>query len=182
MSEPSLEVAILDAAAADDAELMSAITTIINDVYAVAEHGLWTEGAKRTTVEEVQAITRAGQLVVARAGATIAGSVRIQRLGPDLSEFGMLAVAFDHRSTGVGRQLVEFVEQRSRDAGHTTMQLELLVPREWTHPSKAALDKWYSRIGYRRVRTGVIDEAYPQLAPLLATPCDFAVYHKQLGA
>lgn len=182
MPESSLEVTLLDAAAADDTELMSELAALINDVYAVAEHGLWTAGAKRTTVEEVQAITRAGQLVVARAGTAIAGCVRTQHLAPDLGELGMLAVAFDYRSTGVGRRLVEFVEQRSRDAGHTTMQLELLVPREGTHPSKAALDKWYSRIGYRRVRTGVIDEVYPQLAPLLATPCDFAVYHKPLRA
>jgi hypothetical protein len=31
------------------------------------------------------------------------------------------------------------------------------------------------------VRSGTINESYPQLAPLLATPCDFVVYHKDLG-
>jgi hypothetical protein len=32
-----------------------------------------------------------------------------------------------------------------------------------------------SRIGYRPVRTGQFEESYPELAPLLATPCDFVI-------
>jgi hypothetical protein len=60
------------------------------------------------------------------------------------------------------------------------LQLELLVPREWTHPNKELLHAWYTRIGYRPVRSGTIDESYPWLAPLLATPCDFVIYHKDL--
>jgi len=61
------------------------------------------------------------------------------------------------------------------------MQLELLVPRGWTHPTKEFLHSWYTRTGYRPVRSGTIDESYPQLAPRLATPCDFVVYHKDLA-
>lgn len=30
--------------------------------------------------------------------------------------------------------------------------------------------------------TGHIEESYPELAPLLATPCDFVIYHKELRA
>jgi hypothetical protein len=60
------------------------------------------------------------------------------------------------------------------------MQLELLVPRDWTHPTKEFLAAWYGRMGYRVARTGTIDEAYPALAPLLATPCDFVIYEKDL--
>lgn len=60
------------------------------------------------------------------------------------------------------------------------MQLEVLVPRQWSHPSKEFLTAWYARIGYRPVRTGPLEESYPELAPLLATPCDFVIYHKSL--
>jgi hypothetical protein len=31
------------------------------------------------------------------------------------------------------------------------------------------------------VRSGTIDESYPWLALLLATPCDFVIYHKDLA-
>ena len=61
------------------------------------------------------------------------------------------------------------------------MQLELLVPRVGKHHSKVFLDGWYSRIGYRVVRTARLEEAYPDLAPLLATECDFVVYEKPLA-
>ena len=60
------------------------------------------------------------------------------------------------------------------------MQLEVLVPKEWTHPSKEYLKAWYGRLGYRPVRVERLGERYPELEPLLATPCDLLVYHKGL--
>ena len=60
------------------------------------------------------------------------------------------------------------------------MQLELLMPQTWTHPVKEFLHGWYTRIGYRPVRTEPFDEAYPALAPQLATPCAFVIYQKPL--
>ena len=61
------------------------------------------------------------------------------------------------------------------------MQLELLVPLTWSHPSKEFLDDWYRRIGYRVVRRTSVDLLQPELAPLLATPCEFVVYEKPLA-
>jgi ribosomal protein S18 acetylase RimI-like enzyme len=176
------EIRSLPPAAADDDAVVTALTGLINEVYRAAEEGLWVEDATRTTAEEVAELTRAGQIAVARLGGRIAGCIRIQRLDGDTSEFGMLAAAPGCRGFGVGRALVRFAEQYSRDAGRDTMQLELLVPREWSHPSKEFLADWYNRIGYKVVRTGTIDEAYPNLAPLLATPCDFVTYQKDLRA
>ena len=92
----------------------------------------------------------------------------------------MLVAAPEHRGTGVGRDLVAFAEQRGRERGLRAMQLELLLPRTWQHPSKEFLKAWYGRIGYQPIRTRSIDAAYPHLAPLLATPCDLAVYEKHL--
>ena len=60
------------------------------------------------------------------------------------------------------------------------MQLELLVPTSWQHPSKQFLHDWYSRIGYRVVTTSTLGELYPELEPLLATSCDLVVYRKSL--
>jgi GNAT superfamily N-acetyltransferase len=175
-----IEIELLAAADSDDAELMARITELTNQVYAVAEEGLWTGGATRTTLGEVVAMTRAGQIAVARVSGRVVGCVRIQRLDEGTGEFGMLAADPAHRGLGVGREMVRFAERKSSAEGVRSMQLELLVPRGWTHPTKAFLDAWYTRLGYRVARTGAIDEAYPALAPLLATPCDFVIYHKRL--
>ena len=172
---------MLPASAAGDPSLVSELASLINDVYKVAEDGLWANGAARTNVAEVAALIQAGQLATGRVDGRLAGCVRIQFLDERLGEFGMLAVAPGHRSAGLGRALVRFAEQACRDRHCDTMQLELLVPRAWTHPSKEFLHGWYTRIGYQRFAVGEVEESYPNLAPLLATPCDFVIYRKSLS-
>jgi GNAT superfamily N-acetyltransferase len=175
-----LAVELLRAEDNRDARLVGKLAELINHVYAVAEAGLWVDGATRTTPAELAELIAAGEIAVARRDGEIAGSIRIRDVADDASEFGMLVAAFEQRGTGVGRALVEFAEQRSRERGRRATQLELLVPREWKHPSKELLKAWYGRIGYRVIRSGSMADAYPHLAPLLATPCDLVGYEKPL--
>ena len=175
-----MEISIVSATSADDADFVAEVVDLVNRVYRHAEKGLWVEGAERTSVTEMVTVVRAGQLAVARVDGRLVGAIRIQRLDADLGEFGMLVASPDHRGSGVGRDLVAFAEDRARQQGLDRMQLELLVPRMWTHPVKEFLRGWYTRIGYVEVRTEGLAEAYPALQPLLATPCDFVVYHKDL--
>lgn len=180
-SAEGMTVRLLPSPAAEDAGLAAELADLINRVYAAAEDGLWVPGTPRTDTAEIAGHIRAGETAVAESPeGTIVGCVRIQRPDDRACEFGTLAVPLEYRGIGAGRLLVRFAEQYARDTGCDTMQLELLVPRGWTHPSKEFLTRWYGRLGYRMVRTGVIDEFYPDLAPLLATACDFVVYRKPL--
>jgi GNAT superfamily N-acetyltransferase len=181
-SPQPIEIQPLPTAASADVAVMERIAGLINEVYETSEDGLWLDGATRTTVDEVAELTRAGKIAVARLNGRIVGCVRVQRLDGGKGEFGMLAADPAHRGAGIGRELVRFAERKSREDGLTAMQLELLVPRGWSHPAKEFLAAWYTRIGYRILRTGTIDETYPALAPLLATPCDFVIYQKTLTA
>ncbi|SDL67461.1 Acetyltransferase (GNAT) domain-containing protein [Nonomuraea jiangxiensis] len=165
---------------AADAAMMSMLTDLINEVYAAAEKGLWQGSAARTDPAELSRLTGAGEMFVARLDGRIVGCVRVRRLTDELSEFGMLTAAPETRGIGVGRALVRFAESHSRAQGRHTMRLELLMPRTWAHPSKEFLEGWYGRIGYRMVGMSEIEETYPDLAGLLATPCDFRVYQKDL--
>jgi GNAT superfamily N-acetyltransferase len=175
-----LEIQLLAAEVAADGVSVREISDLINRVYATAEEGLWVEGATRTTVSEMAELIAAGQIAIARIDGRIVGAVRIQQLDSVTGEFGMLVADSARRGEGIGRDLVIFAEELSRQRGLHVMQLELLVPRGWTHPTKAFLHAWYTRIGYQPARSGTIDESYPQLAPLLATPCDFVIYRKDL--
>ena len=181
-TDPPIEVELLSRGAGADSTLMDRIGELANEVYAVAEAGLWTDGATRTSAGEIVQLTRAGQIAVARVADQVVGCVRVQRLDERTGEFGMLCADPAHRGIGIGRELVRFAERNACADGVSTMQLELLEPRDWTHPTKQFLAEWYSRIGYRIARTGTIDELYPELAPLLATPCDFVIYRKDLAA
>jgi GNAT superfamily N-acetyltransferase len=176
----TLRIEVLPASAATDQRLVGEITDLVNRVYATAEAGLWVDGATRTTRGEMQEMVAGEQIALASVNGQVVGCVRIQELGDGAGEFGLLAADPAHRGEGVGRELVGFAEELCRKRGLAVMQLELLVPRGWAHPTKEFLHAWYTRIGYRPVRTGSIEESYPQLAPLLATTCDFVVYRKPL--
>jgi GNAT superfamily N-acetyltransferase len=178
-----ITVRLLDAATSQDTDLVDRLTALVNDVYATAEDGLWRDGAARTTASELGALIADRQIAVATTrDGRIAGSVRVHRVADGVGEFGMLVSAPEYRGTGVGRALIDFAERHGSRRGMRAMQLELLVPRGWRHPSKEFLRTLYTRCGYRLVRTGTVDGAYPQLAPLLAAPCDFEIYEKPLPA
>jgi GNAT superfamily N-acetyltransferase len=156
------------------------LTDLVNQVYAAAEVGLWREHSPRTDRTEMAQLIRAGEIVLARLGAGIVGGVRVRRLDETTGELGMLVADPGHRSRGIGRALVDHAERQCASAGCSTMQLELLMPLTWSHPIKDFLAAWYHRLGYRVVRRASSDEIVPTLAHGLATPCDFAIYHKPL--
>jgi GNAT superfamily N-acetyltransferase len=136
--------------------------------------------AARTTPTEIAELIASGQITVATAGDDIVGSVQIHQVAPDADEFGMLVAAPDRRGIGIGRALLDFTEDRGRERELRAVQLELLVPRGWLHPTKEFLKSWYGRCGYRRIRIGTLEQTHPQLAPLLATACDLEVHEKPL--
>ena len=126
------------------------------------------------------ALIGAREIAVARREAQVAGAIHVYDVAADTSGFGMLVAAPDRRGAGVGSALLEFAEEHGRARGRRAIRLELLVPRGWTHPDKEFLKGWYGRRGYRRVRTTTLEEDYPHLAPLLATPCNLEIHEKVL--
>ena len=165
----------------DDAE---SLATLINQVYAVAEDGMWQEidghPMPRTTTAEVHSLLSQQHLLLARMGDELVGCVCVKMLSPLIAEFGLLVAHPERRGEGIGRRLVVAAEKHGRDCGARWMQLELLTPKDWTHPVKEFLHRWYTRIGYVPVRTESFADSYGHLAGQLATPCNFTVYHKGL--
>jgi GNAT superfamily N-acetyltransferase len=175
-----ITIRLLDATDRREPGLVDQLAELINDVYCTAESGLWRDGSARTTGSEVAELIAAREIAVAMREGRIVGCVRIHDVADDASEFGLLVAAPDQRGTGVGRALLDFAERHSRERGLRAMQLELLVPLEWSHPSKEFLRGWYGRRGYRPIGSRNIEDAYPHLAPLLATRCVLTVYEKPL--
>jgi GNAT superfamily N-acetyltransferase len=180
--DTDLKTGMLPSASARDGAVTAALADLVNEVYAAAEDGLWVPGAARTSAAEIAGFARAGEIAVTARGGRLLGCVRITRLDGDSCEFGMLAVTPGDRGLGIGRDLVRFAERRARDLGCATMQLELLMPRGWKHPSKEFLARWYQRMDYTAVATSATEVLYPDLSPLLATPCEFVIYRKCLTA
>jgi hypothetical protein len=150
---PRLKFELLPGDAASDRGLVGEITHLVNRVYAVAERGLWVEGATRMTTSEMAEAIAAWEVALAWRDGQIVGSVRVQQLDPRRGEFGMLVSDPAHRAEGG-------------------------VPPRLVHACPSCNSSSWC-IGYRPTRSTTID-GHPRLAPLLATPCDLVVYDKDL--
>jgi GNAT superfamily N-acetyltransferase len=151
-----------------------------NEVYDDAESGMWKRKGTRTNPAEVERLLRAHALILAEIDGGLVGSVNVNLMDDGIGEFGMLVADRNRRGEGIGSALVVRAERWARERGCHTMRLELLTPRHWTHPSKAFLKEWYSRIGYTPQAAESFEILHPELVPELATECDFTVWHKPL--
>jgi GNAT superfamily N-acetyltransferase len=183
MAEVEVDIRLLDAEASKNQHLMREVTELINRVYAAAEDGQWLPGTTRTTAEEVTEYARAGEIVVARLGGgngAVIGAMRMHRSDARIGVLGMLAADPEYRQMGIGQQVATFAQDQLRLHGISTLEMELLVPRDWHQPSKQVMAEWMERRGWRVVHKGALEDRYPDLAPRLATTCDFIVYQKPL--
>jgi len=105
---------------------------------------MWKRKETRTTPDAVRRLLKERQLI----GGVVVGSVSVNLMSGRIGEFGMLVSDVNHREKGVGSALIKAAEQWAKRMDCATMQLALLTPRRWNHPSKEFLKKWYRKIGY----------------------------------
>jgi GNAT superfamily N-acetyltransferase len=177
-----LDVKLLSPDDARDAALVEDVARIINRAYAAGEAGLWIEGATRTEPGEVAQSIRSGGMLAATLEGRLVGCAYVRPLDADTADLGHVSVAPDQWGRGIGGELVRSAEELMGSRGMTTMQLELLVPKGWVHQEKDRLHGWYTRLGYRVVRSAPFEEVAAHLAPELAGPCEFLVFRKRLAA
>jgi N-acetylglutamate synthase-like GNAT family acetyltransferase len=153
------------------------LTQMINAAYEAGEQGLWPPGTPRVFDHEVQQMVDNDELLLVRRDGELAGCVRVHRLDDRTGELGLLSAA--RLDSGVGRELVTIAEAWGREQGFTRMRLQLLVPREGSHPFKRRLHSWYSRLGYRAIGAEDVAKALPDIERT-AVPCDLVTYEKVL--
>ena len=166
---------------AHDVRLVEELAGVINAAYAVGEAGLWREGTTRTGPSEIAEATRSGGMLAATLDGRLVGCAFVRTLEAGTADLGLISTAPDAWGRGVGRELVRSAEQLMRSQGVTTMQLELLVPKGWAHPKKDLLRNWYTRLGYRVVRSAPVEEVAAHLESQLAVPCEFLIFRKPLA-
>jgi GNAT superfamily N-acetyltransferase len=166
---------------ARDEVLVEDLVRVINAAYEVGEAGLWIDGSSRVRPDEIAEAVRSGGMLAATRDDRVVGCAYVRPLDRQTADLGLISTAPDEWGRGVGGKLVRTAEELMRDRGVTTMQLELLVPKGRVHPAKARLRSWYTRLGYEVVRTAPFEDVAAHLAPHLAEPCEFLIFHKPIA-
>jgi len=204
---------------ADDAGILHHLASMVNESFTKDEGDLWDPEKpefRRTSVADIRQYIQAGEMVLVWSGgdpapstqpSSCVGCARLHWVSPEKGDIEMLVCNESLRGLGAGRALMQFGEDWFKSRRATAVQVELLVPDNWTHPSKARLAKWYSRLGYTVVRAEDLVSAvlqplwfsilipavemrfanqyqsvrYPRLAPLLAGPSKLQIWEKRFA-
>src|SRR4051794_6446193 len=83
-------------------EMVTRLTDLVNEVYAVAEAGMWQPSARRTDAAGIERMLRDGSLILAELDGEIVGSVKTELMGDGVGEFGILVADPKQRGQGLG--------------------------------------------------------------------------------
>lgn len=181
-------------------ELTEPITQLVNEAYTLGEAGMWVDGTLRTSAGEIKNLTDQKRLIVAFNNQELLGAVKITKQNATCLEFGQLAVKKRLKRSGVGKQLIQYVENYALQEGYRAIKLEILYPTagfELALPEnesvdmndstiaawkkKALLHKIYTGMDYKIIKVGDMSEFaldYPELVNALAVPCKYVTYEK----
>src|SRR5216683_2294442 len=132
-----------------------AITHLVNAAFLVERFFIERD---RTNPATVRNLFEKGKFLLAEDALNLVGCVYVE-LREDRGYFGMLSINPSRQRMGVGRQLVDFVEQCFRDAGCKFSDLKIVNVRTDLH----AL---YHRWGYVDTGTGIYDDPTPTKIPV----------------
>lgn len=153
---------------------------IMQDAYARTEIEIWGENYVRMPQSEYAALIDEGKIIGALLNGKIVGGVTSKNLNRENATFGLLATHRDFGGRGVGRALVEAVEERAKLAGRKQMKMEILRPRDFDVPLKDRLRMWYEKMGYVFTHAENFADRRPVRAKDLKVPSVFDCYVKEL--
>ncbi|RDW63760.1 hypothetical protein BP6252_11305 [Coleophoma cylindrospora] len=184
-------IQLLPPEAASNPSLVSEITTLVNQVYLEAEGDFFVEThlrkLLRTDPAQVTEYIQLHRVYTATHDGHIIGCIKLQiedagdqACSAKVGHLGLFAVSSSQRRSGLGRRLVEVVEKDALLRGCQAMELEILTPKEGGHVFKDFLKVWYSKMGYRVVRTEELADSLPFLVPDIIRPSHLVIYQKHL--
>eukprot|EP00757_Euglenozoa_sp_SAG-D1_P023587 gene23587-9807_t len=156
------------------------IYEIMIDSYASTEGSIWGENHIRLPEEEFFKLLDGDQMLIATWNDDIAGCINFYRKDETSFGFGLLCTHADFRNRGIGRALIEAVEDNAKNAGATYMKIVSLRARGVEVHCKVVLAKWYEAMGYVYTHSEDFADVNPDRATALLKPADFDHYRKAL--
>ena len=163
-------------------EQVERLYAIIIQAYAETEKEIWGEGYVRVSREDFQEMIEKDEIFVALLKGKIVGGIRMFQLGEKIWSFSLLGADFKHKGQGIGRALIEKVEEETIKRNGDRIRIEVLRAEGIEVVSKEILSNWYQKLGYELVKTIDVFEVYNDAEKWskLVNPSVFDCYEKVL--
>lgn len=155
---------------------------IVVAAYANTEKEIWGEGYIRMSKEDFQKYVELDEILMALLDGEIVGGIRYFPLKEGTWSFSLLGAAVDQTGKGIGRALIDAVEEKVAKKGADRIHIEVLRAEALDVESKTILSNWYQRLGYELTKTIDVFEVYndPIKWSKLVNPAVFDCYLKHL--
>lgn len=153
---------------------------ILRIAYALTEIEVWGENYVRINFDEYNELIEKDEILVAYHEGEVVGGIHHYPRPGNMHSFSLLCADFDKSGLGIGRMLVDAVENHARENGAEAIQLEILRPKGIEVPFKKRISDWYQRMGYNYTHSQNFAEIKPVKAQNLVNPSDFDYYLKPL--
>lgn len=153
---------------------------ILITAYALTEVEVWGENYERITFEDYNALMDKGEILVAIFNDEAVGGVHYYERRPGVYSFSLLCADFDKSGLGIGRALIDRVEEIALENGAKQIEIEILRPKGIEVPFKIRIRDWYLRQGFVYSHSQNFAEIRPERAKNLVNPSDFDYYQKQI--
>mgnify|MGYP000279782896 CR=1 FL=1 len=153
---------------------------ILRIAYALTEVEVWGENYVRITFDDYNALIEKGEILAALYEGNVVGGIHYYKRREGVYSFSLLCADFDKSGLGIGRALVDKVEEEAKQDGAVEIELEILRPAGMEVPFKIRISDWYKRMGFVYTHSQDFSEILPEKAKNLANPSNFDYYLKKL--
>lgn len=161
-------------------EQLERLYEIIIRAYAETEKVMWGERYVRIDRRTFTRYIDQDEVLVAFIDGKVAGGIRYFHLRDNTWSFSLLGADFNQKGKGIGRALIQEVEQIVSNKGGDRVHIEVLRPEKETVEAKTIISDWYQRMGYQIVKQIPLIELYPEKEDLQLVPTVFDCYLKEL--
>lgn len=154
---------------------------ILRVAYAETEIEVWGENYERINFDDYNELIEKDEILVALHEGEVVGGVHYYEREAGMYAFSLLCADFEKSGLGIGRHLIQKVEEIATNKKASEIQIEILRPKGIEVEFKKRISSWYQRLGYNYTHSRNFAEILPERAVNLVNPSDFDFYQKVLA-
>ena len=150
-------------------------------VYYKNEIDFWEKDYFRISKEECLTFIKNKELFVLDDEGEILGFVCIKKVSPEILSFSMLTIIEKHQKKGYGNIILKYIIRKAKKGNFNNITIEILCAKNWKHPQKEFLIKWYTKHGFIFKREFSFEKLYPSHAKYMKSKLVFKEYCKPIN-